>query len=99
MLNETDILILYSVILSRNNKATIGDIKDVMEGFYPRLYNKPLPTYSYFYQRINRLRELFFLDKQGGRTYRIRREDYDKIREYVLTFIKTRFDLEDVKTG
>jgi len=95
LLNEIDIIILYAILLKRSNKSTVKEIKLIIEDFYPKLYNKPVPSYTYFYQRTTRLRELFFLEKQGGRTYRIKREYYAEIKEYVLIFIKTRFGIKD----
>ncbi len=95
LLKEIDVLILYAILSTRGNKARTEDIKKTIKSFYPKLYNKPTPTYSYFYQRVNRLRELFFVEKQGARTFRVRRDSYDQINEYVSAFMKARFDIKN----
>lgn len=83
-LHEFDYVLLFIIASNRANKATASEIVDGVREVYGRLYQKVPPTYSYTYHCLVRLSELGFLEKQGPKVYRIRRdESYDTLCEYV----------------
>ena len=100
LLKEFDYVLLHYVGTSRGNKQTIAELGYEVSLVYKKLFDKPPPTYSYIYQRVVRLHELGFLDKQGKKTFRVRITDlegnrnqkvFDELMQYVEAHMRLRF--------
>ena len=97
---ELDYLIIYAIALNRSNKALISDIMDEVERLW-KVHNITFPksklktpSYHYFYARLNKLIDKGYVERQGKRTYRINRDNYDVIIEYIKSHIKFTYGLE-----
>jgi hypothetical protein len=92
-LNELDHFILASIGSTRGNKATIFEIRDYIQtlwkhhNFTFKRTRLSIPSYTYFYQRLERLADTGYIIKQGKRVYKITPEHYDEIMSYLKGYL------------
>jgi len=93
-LNEIDHIILYSIATTRGNKATVYEIRDDIQQLWKchnlnfKRAKLGVPGYTYVYQRLDKLVDRGYVDKQGKRAYRLNIGDHSNLVSYVVEYIK-----------
>lgn len=98
-LNELDHLILFRLIVVRNNKLVINDLKDFLPKYYEQhnlkfpSYKLTIPSENYVYQRLRNMVLLGYLERFSTYIYRINRTHFNKIKSYILTYMEINYEV------
>jgi hypothetical protein len=101
-LNELDHLIIFSIAVTRKNEATVYEIIDSIRSLWSRhnlkfmRAKKNIPSNIYFYQRLERLLLMGYLEKRGSRLYKLNCEHYGDLVAYITSYIKLTYGIENV---
>ena len=93
-LREIDNFILYAIVSKRNNAATIPEIRHHIETLWQQHNLKfkrsklSIPSYTYFYQRLDWLVTAGYIERKGKRTYKLNCEKYNDLLDYIKGYIK-----------
>lgn len=102
-LNEFDHLILFTLAESNTPKGVpdiirrIEDLWSIHNLTFHRS-NGHIPTRSYFYNRLEKLTDWFYINKVGKRAYRLNWQTKKLVVDYIMPYIRSNYKIKNDRT-